>query len=163
MGSVRQDVLGAVGQNRFMLSSRGIPQTTHPFPCATTSRSATLVVGSELVVSQPLFRPRLAPFVCIHPRCRGDATGALPGFTPPIKSASPPRRSHQFRQVQPSLMRVCSAIFTMACATNVLPPTLPMASLWNAFGETALSTGSPSFKHFCSSISPCSRGTSSSF
>lgn len=135
---------------------------THSFP-GTESRSATLVVCLELVVCQPLFRPRLAPFVCIHPRCRGDATGALPGFTPPIKSASPPRRSHQFRQVQPSLTRACSAIFPMACATKVLPPTLPMASLWNAFGETALSTGSPSSKHFCSSTSPCSRGTSSSF
>lgn len=104
----------------------------------------------------PFLGPRFRTFVCIHPRCRGDATGALPWFDTPNKVGIATPSVSPIPVVQPSLMRACSAIFIMACATNVLPPTLPMASLWNAFGETALSTGSPSSKHLCSSMSPCS-------
>lgn len=78
LAMVRQDVLGAVGHHKSSLSaSGGISQTAHSFPCA-TSRSATLVVGSELVVSQPLLRPR-SGHLCLHPsplpgrRYRGPA------------------------------------------------------------------------------------------
>jgi len=135
----------AVGQNRFSLFiSRGISQTTHSFSAA-ASRSATLAACSRLVggVSTPFFWPRSRTF-CLHSsplpgrRYRGPARFDTPnkvGIATPSVSPIP--------AVQPSLMKACSAIFTMACATNVLPLTLPIASLRNADDETALSTGSP--------------------